>query len=279
MNVLRVGRYRVLQHLGGGGSSEVYLAEDSLIRRKVALKVLHRQEAGERETRHFERELRCASMLNHPNIVTILDVGSEDDVHYIASEYVEGETLRQRMQRGPMTLTEIVDTAIGCANALVAAHEAWIVHRDVKPENIMLRRDRAVKMLDFGVATLAGGGDETDPLRRPIVGTLYYLSPEQVRGEPVIDTRSDVYSLGIVLYEMLAQRPPFQGTNPIDVLAKIVEAHPDPLPDSVPATIQNIVQRAMQKSIYARTQTAAMLLAELTEVRLDLAIQERENIA
>src|SRR5688572_1659931 len=176
MNVLRVGRYRVLQHLGGGGSSEVYLAEDTVMRRKVALKVLRRRDAADRDIRHFDRELRCASMLNHPNIVTILDVGSHDDVQFIATEYVEGDTLRQRMYRGPMSVEEVLDTAIGVANALVAAHESWIVHRDVKPENIMLRRDRGVKVLDFGVATLAGGGDETDPLRKPIVGTLYYLS-------------------------------------------------------------------------------------------------------
>src|SRR5688572_1573558 len=168
MNVLRLGRYRVLNHLGGGGSAEVYLAEDTLMRRKVALKVLRRPEADDREIRHFDRELRCASMLNHPNIVTVLDVGHEEDVHYIASEYVEGESLRQRMHRGALSTIEVLDVAIGVAHALVAAHESWIVHRDIKPENIMLRRDRGVKVLDFGVATLAGGGDGTDPLRRPM---------------------------------------------------------------------------------------------------------------
>lgn len=275
MNVLRVGKYRVLQHLGGGGSSEVYLAEDTVIRRKVALKVLRRRGAEERDVRHFERELRCASMLNHPNIVTVLDVGTHEDVQFIATEYVEGETLRQHMMRGPLGIDEILDVAIGVAKALVAAHEAWIVHRDVKPENIMLRRDRGVKVLDFGVATLAGGGDETDPLRRPLVGTLYYLSPEQVRGEPIIDTRSDVYSLGVVLYEMLAQTPPFDGNDPLQVLAAIVEKAPAPLPTSVPFGLHEIVTKAMRKSIYERTQTAAELLAELTELRLDMTIRAR----
>ncbi len=277
MSVLRVGKYRLLQHLGGGGSSEVYLAEDTVMRRKVALKVLRRSDAADRDIRHFDRELRCAAMLNHPNIVTILDVGSHDDVQFIATEYVEGDTLRQRMYRGPMPVEEVLDTAIGVANALVAAHESWIVHRDVKPENIMLRRDRCVKVLDFGVATLAGGADETDPLRRPLVGTLYYLSPEQVRGEPIIDTRSDIYSLGVVLYEMLAQQAPFEGNDVMDVLAAIVEREPLPLPPSVPLGLHQIVTKAMRKSVFDRTQTAAVLLEELTELRLDMTIRARIN--
>ena len=275
MNVLRVGKYRVLQHLGGGGSAEVYLAEDMVMRRKVALKVLKRRDADARDVRHFDRELRCASMLNHPNIVTVHDVGVHEDVQFIASEYVEGQTLRQRMQRGPMSMTEILDVGIGVSSALVAAHESWIVHRDVKPENIMLRRDHGVKVLDFGVATLAGGGDETDPLRRILVGTLYYLSPEQVRGEPIIDTRSDVYSLGVVLYEMLAQAPPFDGADVMEVLAAIVEKEPLPLPASVPFGLHGIVTRAMRKSVYERTQTAAEMLAELTELRLEMTIRSR----
>ncbi len=278
MNVLRVGRYRVLQHLGGGGSSEVYLAEDTFMRRKVALKVLRRRDANDREITNFEREVRCASMINHPNIVTVLDVGAADDLQYIASEYVDGETLRQRMQGGPMDVTEVLDVAIGVASALVAAHEAWVVHRDVKPENIMLRRDRGVKMLDFGVATLAGTGDGTDPLRRSRIGTLYYLSPEQVRGEAIIDTRSDIYSLGVVLYEMLAGEPPFNGATMMDILAAIVEQQAPPLPATVPLGLHGIVERAMRKSIYERTQTAAQLLDEVRELRLDFAIRARSAV-
>ena len=277
MNILRVGRYRVLQHLGGGGSSEVYLAEDMFIRRKVALKILRRTGADERDLRHFEREVRCASMINHPNIATVLDVGDENDVQYIASEFVEGETLRQRMARGPLDVPEVLDVAIGVAGALVAAHEAWIVHRDIKPENIMLRRDRAVKIVDFGVATMAGGGDGTDPLRRTRLGTLYYLSPEQVRGEQIIDTRSDIYSLGVVLYEMLAGQPPFDGASAMDILASIVEAAPAPLPALIPLALHGIVERAMKKNMYERTQTMAALLEELTELRLDLMIRAREG--
>ncbi|MGZ5442439.1 MAG: serine/threonine-protein kinase [Thermoanaerobaculia bacterium] len=276
MNVLRVGRYRVLQHLGGGGSSEVYLAEDTFMRRKVALKVLRRRDANDREIRYFEREIRCASMINHPNIVTVLDVGADGEVQYIASEYVDGETLRQRMQQ-PMQITEILDVAIGVASALVAAHEAWVVHRDIKPENIMLRRDHGVKILDFGVATLAGVGDGTDPLRRSRIGTIYYLSPEQVRGEAIIDTRSDIYSLGVVLYEMLAGAPPFDGPTAIDILAAIVEKQAPRLPATVPLGLHGIVERAMRKSIYERTQTSVQVLEELSELRLDFAIRARDD--
>ena len=277
MNVLKVGRYRVLEHLGRGASADVYLAEDGVLRRKVALKLLRFRDPEARQLQRFEREAQCASMLNHPNVVTVFDVGVEDGVHYIASEYVEGETLRQRLTRGPLPFAEAVHIAIGVTSALVAAHEAWIVHRDVKPENIMLRRDRGVKVLDFGVATLAGGGDATDPLRRPgsLVGTLHYLSPEQVRGEPIIDTRSDIYSVGVVLYEMLAGYAPFIGDTPLDVLAAIVEGEPPPLSDAVPLALHNIVDRAMRKSIYDRWQTAAELSERLFELRLDLMMRER----
>ena len=261
-------------------SSDVYLAEDTVIRRKVALKILRTRDDDSQHRRSFDRELRCASLLNHPNIVTVLDVGVDGDFHFIVSEYVEGVTLRQRLAHGALPLLEAVDIAIGVSKALVAAHEAWIVHRDVKPENILLRRDDSVKVADFGIATLSGGsGDATDPLRRPgsLAGSLHYLSPEQVRGEPIIDTRSDVYSLGVVLYEMLSGDPPFSGGGPMDVLAKIVEAHSQPLPECVPAPLAAIVSAAMRKSIYERTQTAAELFAQLTDVRLDLALQARPS--
>jgi len=275
--VLRIGRYRVLHHLGDGGSSNVYLAEDTLLRRKVALKLLRVRDADSRQSRTFEREARFASLLNHPNVVTVFDVGCVDDVQYIASEHVEGETLRDRLRRGPMTMAEAVEVALGIASALVAAHEAWLVHRDIKPENVMLRPDGVVKVLDFGVAAISADADATDPLRRPggLVGTLHYLSPEQVRGEAIIDTRSDIYSLGVVLYEMLAGRPPFDAGSPMDTLAHIVEREAPPLPGLVPSELQHIVERAMRKSIYDRPQTAAELVALLTEVRIDFMLRDR----
>jgi serine/threonine protein kinase len=277
MNVLRVGRYRVLHHLGGGGSAEVYAAEDTLLRRKVALKILRRTQADVRQLRHFEREARSASLLNHPNVVTVYDVGEQDDVQYIATELVEGETLRQRLERGPMTVLEAVEVASAVGSALNAAHEAWLVHRDVKPENIAIRRDGVVKVLDFGVSALSGDGDATDPIRRPgsLVGTLHYLSPEQVRGEPVIDSRSDIYSLGVVLYEMLAARVPFRGKDVVEVLAQIVERDPDPLPAFVPEALRELVIASLRKNMYERPQTVAEVVATLAQVKLDLLIHGR----
>lgn len=254
----------------------MYLAEDSLLRRKVALKMLRRRDEDEQQIRHFEREARTASMLNHPNIVTVFDVGFEDDVQYIATEYVNGETLRERLDRGPMTAAEAVEIGIGVAGALAVAHEAWIVHRDIKPENLMLRPDGVVKVLDFGVAALTSDGDRTDPLRRgTLAGTLHYLSPEQVRGEAIIDTRSDIYSLGVVLYEMLAGRRPFTGATPIDVLAAIVEEEAKPLPATVPGALRDVVQCALRKNLYERQQTAAEMLAQLTEIRFVLMVRDR----
>jgi serine/threonine protein kinase len=279
MNVLQIGRYRVLQHLGGGGSAEVYLAEDVLLHRKVALKVLRRRDADERQARHFDREARCVALMNHPNVVTIFDVGCDGDVHYIASEFVDGETLRQRLQLGPMLFAEVVDVAVAVAKALVAAHEAWLVHRDIKPENIAIRKDGGVKVLDFGVSALKGDGDSTDPLHRPsaLAGTLHYLSPEQVRGDPIIDSRSDIYSLGVVMYEMLAGRVPFSGNNVLDVLAAIVEREPAPLPALIPLALRDLVQRSLQKNLYDRPQSAAEVAAALTQVRIDLLLERRSS--
>jgi serine/threonine protein kinase len=281
MSILRVGRYRILQHLGGGSSAEVYVAEDTLLGRKVALKLLRRRDADARQLRHFEREARSASMLNHPNVVTVFDVGHDGGVHYIATEFVDGETLRERLERGPMTIMEVIAVAFAAACGLAAAHEAWLVHRDVKPENIAMRRDGGIKVLDFGVSALRGDGDSTDPLRRPgsLVGTLHYLSPEQVRGEAIIDNRSDIYSLGVVMYEMLAGRVPFTGDNVMDVLAKIVERDAEPLPQLVPAVLRELVAGMLRKSLYDRPQTASDVVATLTSIRLDLLILDRSRTA
>ena len=280
MNVLRVGRYRMLQRLGEGATAEVYLAEDTVLQRKVAVKIMRRRNAGPDEVRKFQAEARCTAMLNHPNIVTVFDVGTEGGVEFIATEFVEGETLRQRMMRGPVPLHHVVKIGVEVGRALVAAHEAWIVHRDVKPENIMLRRDGGIKVLDFSIARLIGGGESTDPLRRPggFAGTLAYLSPEQVRGEPIIDTRSDIYSLGVVLYEMLAERPPFEGPL-LDVLAAIVEQDAPPLPPTVPLALHHIVGRAIRRDLYQRHQTSAELLRELEEFQLELMIRSRSRHA
>ncbi len=281
VNILRIGRYRVLNHLGGGGSAEVYAAEDTLLHRKVALKVLHVHEADGRQSRSFEREARTASLLNHPNVVTIYDFGRQDDVQYIAAELIDGETLRERLDRGPLTIMEAIDIASAAAGALAAAHEAWLVHRDIKPENIGIRKDGLVKVLDFGVSALRGDGDATDPLRRPgsLFGTLHYLSPEQVRGEPVIDNRSDVYSLGVVMYEMLSGHVPFRGQDLMDTLAQIVEREADPLPALVHWKLRDLVMTSLRKNLYDRPQTMSDIVATLTDIRLDLQIRERGRTA
>lgn len=281
MNILRIGRYRVLHHLGGGGSAEVYAAEDTLLHRKVALKVLRVREADGCQSKRFEREARTASLLNHPNVVTIYDFGREDDVQYIAAELIDGETLRERLERGPLTIMETIDIASAAAGALAAAHEAWLVHRDVKPENIGIRKDGLVKVLDFGVSALRGDGDATDPLRRPgsLVGTLHYLSPEQVRGEPVIDNRSDVYSLGVVMYEMLCGQVPFRGQHVMDTLAQIVEREAPPLPALVHWKLRDLVMTSLRKNLYDRPQTMSDIVATLTDIRLELQIRERGRTA
>jgi serine/threonine protein kinase len=216
-------------------------------------------------------------------VVTVYDVGREDDVQYIATELIDGETLRERLDRGPLTTMEAIDIASACASALAAAHEAWLVHRDIKPENIAIRTDGLVKMLDFGVSALRGDGDgdATDPLRRPgsLVGTLPYLSPEQVRGELIIDNRSDVYSLGVVMYEMLAGRVPFRGETLMDTLAQIVEREASPLPALVHWKLRDLVMTSLRKNLYDRPQTMSEILATLTDVRLELQIRERARTA
>src|SRR5262245_17649743 len=215
----RIGPYRVESVLGSGGMGVVYLARDERLGRKVGLKLLPQSFIADMTgLSRLEREARTASALNHPNIVTIHDIGSDHSTHYIASELIEGETLRERLVRGPIQLSEAVDIATQVASALVAAHDAGVVHRDIKPENIMLRPDGYVKVLDFGIAKLA---EQELPVTMPreealllvetnlgvVLGTVRYMSPEQARGAPV-DKRTDIWSLGVVFYEMVTGHAP-----------------------------------------------------------------------
>src|SRR6266700_2621535 len=214
-----IGHYKISEAIGTGGMGEVYLATDVVAGRKAALKLLPLRFTGDAERlKRFQQEARAVVGLNHPNIVTVYEIGEDHSMHYIASELIEGETLRQRLTRGPMQLSEAVEVAIQVASALAAAHQAGIVHRDIKPENIMVRPDGYVKVLDFGLAKLAFEVEtaadteastqmliKTEPGR--VMGTVNYMSPEQARGRDV-DARSDIFSLGVVLYEMVAgQRP------------------------------------------------------------------------
>ena len=233
-----IGHYKISKRIGTGGMGEVYLATDITAGRKAALKLLPARFTGnaERLTR-FQQEARAVVGLNHPNILTVYEIGEDHSTHYIASELIEGETLRQRLMRGRMELREAVDVAIQVATALAAAHETGIVHRDIKPENIMLRPDGYVKVLDFGIAKLAesafaeatADGAESMTLAEThlgsLMGTVRYMSPEQACGAPV-DKRTDIWSLGVVLYEMVTGHAPFTGETPGEVMASILEKEP-----------------------------------------------------
>ncbi|HEY0322219.1 MAG TPA: protein kinase [Pyrinomonadaceae bacterium] len=281
--------YRILEKLGEGGMGEVYLAEDTRLGRRVALKILPQAFAEDEVRMHrFEQEARAASNLNHPNIVTIYDIGHADSLHYIAAEFIDGKTLRDLLAEAEMKPLEALEIAIGVASALDAAHQAGVVHRDIKPENIMLRRDGYVKVLDFGLAKwVEGAMDSTDVdaetkpmgVTQPgaVIGTYVYMSPEQARGLPV-DARADIWSLGCVLFEMIAGRPPFSGLTRSDMVASILEREPPPLArysDHVPVELQRIVTKALTKHRDERYQTVKDLFIDLRRLRQELEFEER----
>lgn len=281
-----ISHYRIIRKLGSGGMGEVYLAEDVRLGRRVALKLLSDQFAADEDRlRRFEQEARAASALNHPNIITIHEVGLEKGTRFITTEYIEGETLRQHISRKPMSLSEVLDAAIQMASALAAAHQAGIVHRDIKPENIMLRPDGYVKVLDFGIVKLTedfadhqqaatdAATQETTVLVKTesnaVLGSPSYMSPEQARGL-TIDERTDIFSLGVVLYEMIAGRRPFGGTTASDVIVSILDRTPPPLRDFVtdlPEEMEYIVAKALRKDREERYQNARELIQDLRAVK------------
>jgi hypothetical protein len=273
----RVGRYEVELLLGRGGMGEVYLARDTELRRPVALKVVSAELAGESDAvRRFEQEALAASALNHPNIMTVYEVGRAESLHYIASEFIDGVTLRRRLDAGALRLTEALDIAIQVASALAAAHDAGIVHRDIKPENVMVRRDGYVKVLDFGIAKFtphrASTADTQAATQRLfktatglVVGTVNYMSPEQARGLPV-DARTDIWSLGCVLYEMCAGQTPFGGATSGDVLVSVLDREPPDLAQvskGVPAELARVVAKALRKDREERYASAEEFGREL----------------
>lgn len=268
------GIYQIRRRIGSGGMGEVYLAFDTRLGREVALKFLPAKTLGDETlVRRFQSEARSASSLNHPNILTIFDVGKFGSDHYIASEYVDGMTLRARLRRGPLELTEAVEVATQVASALVAAHSAGVIHRDLKPTNIMLRPDGYVKVIDFGLAKRMqrvenGPADEAYTKPGTMVGTVDYMSPEQARGEEV-DARTDLWALGIVLYEMLAGRRPFEGQSQFHVLAQILDSEPKPLsaPGTLPPIVEQVLRRCLTKDREQRYASAADLYGDLKEAR------------
>ena len=282
------GPYEIVSFITRGGMGEVYLAYDSRLHRKVALKILPPAFTKDDERlRRFEQEARAASALNHPNIITIYEILKIGSTHAIATEFVEGETLRQRLSRSRLTLSESLRLAVQVADALAAAHKAGIIHRDIKPENIMLRPDGYVKVLDFGLAKLAEDSPEipieealTKQVRTGsgvVIGTAGYMSPEQARGKTV-DARSDVFSLGAVIYEMISQRKPFDGETPSDVLAAILKTEPPALSElqpETPAELSRIVMKTLRKSREERYQGIKDLLIDLKSFAQDHEFQQR----
>jgi serine/threonine-protein kinase len=288
-----IGHYQIISLLGAGGMGEVYLAKDSRLGRKVALKLLPASftQDGER-VRRFKQEARAASALSHPNIIMVYEIGQAGDLHYIAAECIEGQTLRERLMSGTISLRESLRTAIQVAGALEAAHAAGVVHRDIKPENIMLRPDGVVKILDFGLAKLTERQSDTADIGPPadsvvktksgmVMGTARYMAPEQARGLRV-DAGADIFSLGVVLYEMVAGRAPFEGTTTADVIVSLLTSEPPPLSDSnskVPAELDRIVTRALKKDREDRYQRAADLELDLKGIErwLDAAQGEHRS--
>ena len=288
MSTDKVSHYRILEKLGAGGMGEVYLAEDMKLGRKVAIKVLSEEFTTNKDRLHrFEQEAAAASNLNHPNILTIHEVGTDEGRHYIATEFIDGVTLRRKMAATQLETPEILDIAVQVASALEEAHAAGIVHRDIKPDNIMVRRNGYVKVLDFGLAKLTETIDRSpsdgEASTRVMVhtdagvvmGTSHYMSPEQARGKPV-DARSDIWSLGVVIYEMIAGRTPFEGETSTDVIVAITQKEPPPLArfaPNVPAELDWIVMKALRKDRDERYQTIKELSTDLRRLKQRLEFQ------
>jgi serine/threonine protein kinase len=305
MPISVIGPYRLLKKIGTGGMGEVYLAEDERLNRRIALKMpLAQYTQDTHRVRRFVREARAASALNHPNIITIFDIGEAQGNHYIATEYIQGQTLRQRMAKH-VTIAEALELGLQMASALNAAHEAGIIHRDIKPENIMLRPDGLLKVLDFGIAKLTekhlaaeydnqeiqitdAYADQIDPYRSTpevksggtapgiMLGTVTYMSPEQLRWQKV-DIRTDIFSLGIVLYEVIVGRPPFSGQTQADKIAAILEHVPEPLSNRRPDTppeLEWVIKKALEKDRDSRYQNIKDFLADLQAIVEKIEFQE-----
>src|SRR6266568_4768626 len=268
-----VSHYQIVSRIGEGGMGLVYAALDQRLNRKVALKFLPPSFIKDQEqVRRLHREARAASAFHHPNIVTIYEFGQADSQQFIAMEFVEGETLRQKMSV-PMPLHEILNIAIQVASGLAVAHQAGVLHRDIKPENVMFGKDGFVKVLDFGIAKFkdqqgpAVPASIVDTEASVAAGTLSYMSPEQARGEP-LDARTDFFSLGILLFEMITGKKPFSGDNQTEMLRSLLDDEAPRLSahrQDVPPDLQRIVGKALKKSREDRYQSARELLADLRE--------------
>ncbi|MGI8897883.1 MAG: protein kinase domain-containing protein [Pyrinomonadaceae bacterium] len=282
----QLGRYEIRSQLGAGGMGEVYLAFDTELDRTVAIKILPEAFASNQQRlQRFVQEAKAASALNHPHILTIYEIGTATATRFIVTEFVDGDTLRQRIRNGSLSINEILDIAIQAAGALAAAHAAGIIHRDIKPENIMVRRDGFIKLLDFGLAKLTGAADSTTDTEAPtkamvntgagvVMGTASYMSPEQAKGTKV-DARTDLWSLGVVLYEMISGQQPFAGESPTETISLILQKEPAPLTrytKEVPAELERIVAKTLTKNREERYQTGKDLLVDLRNLKRKLEV-------
>ncbi len=283
----KFGHYTIISLVGLGGMGEVYLAQDTTLRRRVAIKLLPKNLAGQLEfKKRLLKEARAIAAISHPNVAHIYEVADVEGQPYLAMEYVEGETLRARLlEWDKLSAAESLEIAASVAAALEAAHEAGVVHRDIKPENIMVRSDGTIKVLDFGLVKFAENVtrslDETQATTEHgiILGTVRYMSPEQVRGAQGVDARTDIWSLGVVLYEMLAGRPSFEGDNRSDVIAEILKSEPhgfDNANSLFSPELKAILQKALQKNAADRYQTAAEMSADLKKTLKNLPVSESE---
>jgi serine/threonine protein kinase len=271
----KVGHYQIDAVLGVGGMGVVYLARDIRLDRKVGLKLLPQSFVlNVTQFEHLTHEARTASALNHPNVVTIHDIGEANGVHYVATEFIDGITLRERIRRGPMAVNVALDIVLQISRALCVAHQAGVVHCDLKPENIMLRPDGYVKVLDFGIARFAYAESSTRKAKEVVIGTARYMSPEQVQG-CALDARTDIWSLGVVFYEMIAGQPPFQGETATAAKESVLAKDPPPLDRSIPSGISRAISRMLAKAPEARIQSASDLIVELE--RLQNALRKNQR--
>ncbi|KAB2963049.1 MAG: serine/threonine protein kinase, partial [Thermoanaerobaculia bacterium] len=274
----RLGPYEIVALVGAGGMGEVYRARDTRLGRDVAIKVLPAAVAADPERlRRFEREARSTAALSHPNVLAIHDVGLHEGVPYLVEELLEGESLAERLVRGPLPVPEAVRVGVEIARGLAAAHGKEIVHRDLKPGNVFLTADGTVKLLDFGLAKLVARAASPATIAEAttaapstelgvLLGTASYMAPEQARGQAV-DPRADVFAFGVVLYEMLAGRRPFQGATTTETLAAILRDEPAQLPGGVPAPLAAVVATCLAKEPGRRYQRGSELRAALEAVQ------------
>ena len=281
----RLGRYEIRSKIGAGGMGDVYQAHDTELDRTVAIKILPEDVAADQQRlQRFNQEARAVSALNHPHILTIHEIGVSENVNFIATEFIDGETLRKRIEAG-IKLIDILDIAIQAGGALSAAHHAGIVHRDIKPDNIMVRRDGYIKLLDFGLAKLIVSTSSASDAEAQtmamintsagsVVGTAKYMSPEQAKGIGV-DARTDLWSLGAVIYEMVTRSEPFVGETPTETISLILQRDPPPLQTYVneaPEELQRIVSKALTKKRTDRYQTADEMVADLRNLKRKLEV-------